>query len=110
LRRYKGWYDGNPTMLFPSTRAEVASEVVGLVGGVDPILARVDQLAASHEATALQLALHLVDLVVFDGGPRTEEARQRKADLLDMRAASESSFVAQNVLRSAATIERRGPG
>ena len=25
LRRYTGWYDGNPSMLFPSTRAEIAS-------------------------------------------------------------------------------------
>jgi glyoxylase-like metal-dependent hydrolase (beta-lactamase superfamily II) len=34
LRRYMGWYDGNPSMVFPSTRAQIASEVVGLIGGV----------------------------------------------------------------------------
>lgn len=33
LRRYTGWYDGNPSMLFPSTRAEIAREVVELAGG-----------------------------------------------------------------------------
>ena len=34
LRRYVGWYDGNPSMLFPSTRAEIAREVVD-AGGLD---------------------------------------------------------------------------
>lgn len=32
LRRYMGWYDGNPSMVFPSTRAEIAREVVALAG------------------------------------------------------------------------------
>ena len=36
MRRYMGWYDGNPSMLFPSTRAEVAHEVVALAGGHRP--------------------------------------------------------------------------
>jgi alkyl sulfatase BDS1-like metallo-beta-lactamase superfamily hydrolase len=107
LRRYKGWYDGNPTMLFPSTSAEVASEVVGLAGGADAILERVDALGSSPGAAAVQLALHLVDLVIFDDGPRAVEARRRKAELLEVRAASEPSFVARNVLKSASAIERR---
>ena len=107
LRRYKGWYDGNPTMLFPSTSAEVASEVVGLAGGADAILERADALGSSPDAAAVQLALHLVDLVIADGGPRAAEARRRKAELLEVRAGSEPSFVARNVLLSAAATERR---
>jgi hypothetical protein len=85
----------------------VASEVVGLAGGADAILERVDALGSSPGAAAVQLALHLVDLVIFDDGPRAVEARRRKAELLEVRAASEPSFVARNVLKSASAIERR---
>jgi glyoxylase-like metal-dependent hydrolase (beta-lactamase superfamily II) len=111
LRRYKGWYDGNPTMLFPSTRAEIASEVIALIGDVAPLLDRVETLASLDDPSGWQRALHLLDLVIFEGGPQADRARRRKADLLDKRAQFEPSFVAQNVLRSAAAIERQSlPG
>jgi len=106
LRRYMGWYDGNPSMLFPSTRAEVAREVLTLAGGADAILGRVDELAAGDTADH-QRALHLVDYVIFAGGDHVAEGHRRKADLLDARAAGERSFVASNVLKSAALLERQ---
>jgi alkyl sulfatase BDS1-like metallo-beta-lactamase superfamily hydrolase len=109
LRRYMGWYDGNPSMLFPSTRSEIAEEVVGLVGSTAAVLARADELAQGDEA-AKQRALHLVDFVIFAGGDDVREARRRKADLLDARADGEPSFVASNILRSAATLQRGGSG
>lgn len=105
LRRYMGWYDGNPSMLFPATRAEIARDVVSLAGGTDALLARADELA-SGGATEQQRALHLVDFVIFADGDDVAEARRRKAALLDGRAETERSFVAGNVLRSAATLER----
>jgi alkyl sulfatase BDS1-like metallo-beta-lactamase superfamily hydrolase len=105
LRRYMGWYDGNPSMLLPSTRAEIAREVVRLTGGTTGLLARADELAHGDTADQ-QRALHLVDFVIFAGGDDVTEARRRKADLLDSRAAGERSFVASNVLASAATLER----
>jgi alkyl sulfatase BDS1-like metallo-beta-lactamase superfamily hydrolase len=105
LRRYMGWYDGNPSMLFPATRAEVAREVLDLAGGADAVLARVDSLAAGDGADQ-QRALHLVDFVIFAGGDHVAEGHRRKADLLDARAEGEQSFVAHNVLKSAAVLER----
>jgi alkyl sulfatase BDS1-like metallo-beta-lactamase superfamily hydrolase len=105
LRRYMGWYDGNPSMVFPSTRAEIAREVVQLAGGTAAILARADELA-TRDAADHQRALHLVDFVIDAGGGDVAEARRRKADLLEARAEGERSFVASNVLRSAATLER----
>ena len=105
LRRYMGWYDGNPSMLFPSTRASVAREVVALAGGVDAILRRVDELAAGDSAEQPR-ALHLVDFVIQDGREKVAEARRRKSDLLESRASGERSFVASNVLKSAAVLER----
>ena len=110
LRRYTGWYDGNPTMLFPSTRAAVSSEVLALIGDSSAVLARADELAAGGEVKELQLALHLLDLLVFGSGPDAQEARRRKADVLELRGKAERSFVARNVLRSAATIEREQVG
>jgi alkyl sulfatase BDS1-like metallo-beta-lactamase superfamily hydrolase len=105
LRRYMGWYDGNPSMLFPSTRAEIAREVVELTGGTTDLLARADELAHG-DAADQQRALHLVDFVIFAGGEDVADAHRRKADLLEARAAGERSFVASNVLKSAATLER----
>jgi len=106
MRRYMGWYDGNPSMLFPSRRAEVAHEVVALAGGTGPVLARARALAPSEDVADLQRALHLVDFVIDDGGADVAEARALKADLLDARAAHERSFVAHNILASAAVLER----
>ena len=106
MRRYMGWYDGNPSMLFPSTRAEVAHEVVALAGGTGPILERARTLAASDSVEDLQRALHLVDFALFHGAEPLEEVHDLKADLLDARAAHERSFVAHNILASAAVLER----
>ncbi len=106
MRRYMGWYDGNPSMLFPSRRADVAHEVVGLVGGTAPLLDRARALAASDATEDVQRALHLVDFVLAHGDDRMHEAHVLKADLLDVRAAGERSFVAYNILASAAVLER----
>ncbi len=106
MRRYMGWYDGNPSMLFPSPRADVAREVVALVGGTGPVLDRARDLAGSGATGDVQRALHLVDLVLFHGQDRVAEAHGLKADLLEARAAGERSFVAHNILASAAVLER----
>jgi len=108
MRRYMGWYDGNPSMLFPSRRADIAHEVVALTGGTEPLLDRARQLGASDATDDIQRALHLVDFVIFHGGDQADEAHALKADLLDQRAAKERSFVAHNVLASAAVLEREG--
>jgi hypothetical protein len=47
-----------------------------------------------------------VDFVIAGGGPEDASARALKADLLAARAACEPSFVARNILKSAAVMER----
>ena len=106
LRRYMGWYDGNPSMLFPSSRAEIAAEVVALVGGSGPLLDRARALGASGATSDVQKALHLVDFVLFNDSQMLTEARAMKADLLEARSKTERSFVAHNILASAAKLER----
>jgi alkyl sulfatase BDS1-like metallo-beta-lactamase superfamily hydrolase len=106
LRRYTGWYDGNPSMLFPIAHSEVARDVVELIGDVDPLLDRARNLGDSGEVDDIQRALHLVDFVIDAGGDKVQEARRVKADLLDARAAQEPSFISRNILESAAVLER----
>ena len=48
-RRYGGWYDGEPDNLLPAPRAEQAREWVTLAGGLEHVLARARELAASGD-------------------------------------------------------------
>jgi len=105
LRRYTGWYDGNPSHLFRSPSAEVAREVLGLSGGGAPVLRRARELASSQQCGDLQRALHLVDFVIQGDPNRVPEARGLKAELLKARAEHEPSFIARNILSSAALLE-----
>ena len=77
-----------------------------MVGGAAPILDRARVLASSDAIDDVQRALHLVDFVLFHGDGQLAEAHTLKAELLDARAAHERSFVAHNILASAAVIER----
>ncbi|MEX2705865.1 MAG: alkyl sulfatase dimerization domain-containing protein [Candidatus Freyrarchaeum guaymaensis] len=98
-RRYAGWYDGNPSHLFPSKTSEIAREVVSLAGGPEALLSRAKAL---KEAGEIQLALHLVDFVLDN--PETSdlsEAHSLKADLLEIRASVEPSFIARNIFTHA---------
>jgi glyoxylase-like metal-dependent hydrolase (beta-lactamase superfamily II) len=106
LRRYTGWYDGNPSMLFPSPRAEIAAEVIDLAGSPDAVLARARALRADNAPATIQRALHLTDFVILDGRGDVAAARALKAELLVARGEAESSFVARNILMSAAALER----
>ncbi len=98
LRRYGGWFDGNPAHLFPSRTAAIAREVLQL-GDPSRLLARARQLQDSD----VQLALHLVDFVL-DGGDAAlrTEALQLKSQLLATRADREPSFIARNIFRNGA--------
>ena len=64
---------------------------------------------SSHQGppTSIQKALHLLDFVLFNDGDMVTEARSLKADLLEARSKQERSFVAHNILASAALLERR---
>jgi len=104
-RRYAGWYDGNPSHLFPSRTMDIAKEVVPLAGGPEALLNRAKTL---KEAGETQLALHLVDFVLDN--PETaslREAHVLKADLLQARADEEPSFIARNIFANGVLMKRR---
>jgi alkyl sulfatase BDS1-like metallo-beta-lactamase superfamily hydrolase len=100
VRRYTGWYDGNPSHLAPAPTAEIAAEVVALAGA-EALLARAEALArdGSH-----QLALHLLDFAL-DGGQDAalrRRALQLKGASLARLAEAETSFIARSILTNAA--------
>jgi len=101
LRRYAGWYDGNPSHLFPAPTRAVAAEVLALARG-PALLARARALQQDGN---VQLALHLVDYVIEAGDTvLRREALQLKGDLLTARAAIEPSFIARNIFNNGAAV------
>ncbi len=102
-RRYAGWYDGNPSHLFPSKTADIAKEVVKLTG-TEALLNRAKELRKAGE---IQLALHLVDFIIYN--PETaglKEAHELKAELLQAKAEQTTSFIARNIFLNGARRER----
>ncbi len=104
LREYHGWYDGNPSHLFPSPEAEVAREILALVEGEERVLERSRILAGEGR---LQLALHLLDLILAAGSRRRNEAGELKAEILENMAEKEPSLIARNILLFGARELRR---
>ncbi|RJP27168.1 MAG: MBL fold metallo-hydrolase [Actinobacteria bacterium] len=94
LRQYHGWYDGNPSHLFPAGSGELAAQVLELAGGAGLVLAKARELA---EAGKTQLALHVVDYVLDAGAEPRREALELKTSLLEALAAKERSLIARNI-------------
>jgi alkyl sulfatase BDS1-like metallo-beta-lactamase superfamily hydrolase len=94
LRQYHGWYDGNPSHLFPAASGEIAQQFLGMAGGSEKVLAKARELA---DAEKIQLALHMVDFVLDAGVEPRGEALELKASLLENMAAKERSLIARNI-------------
>ena len=107
-RRYTGWYDGNPSELFPSKSVDIAAEVLRFAGP-EQIIERARQL---QKEGSIQLALHLTDLVVngAEDGAERREAMLLKADLLDASAGEVGNFIARNIMRTNAGLLREECG
>lgn len=75
---YLGWFNGDPTTLDPTPRAEQAKRYVALMGGRDAVL-KAAQTAADNgdHQWAAELLTHLIRL-----NPNDQEACKRKANAL----------------------------
>lgn len=104
-RRYAGWYNGNPSELFPAKSAEIAAEVVKLAGA-DKILQEAQRLKADGN---IQLSLNVIDFVVKGTQDKTmrKEALVLKSELLKARADEEPSYIARNIFRAGATLNKQ---
>ena len=105
LRRYAGWYNGNPSELFPAKSSEIAAEVVRL-GRIEQLLQRASKL---QQEGNIQLALHLVDFVISgaENDSKRKKALLLKANLLDAKADAEPSLIARNIFRNGAQLVRK---
>ena len=104
-RRYAGWYNGNPSELFPARSAEIAAEVVKLTGG-DKILQETQRLKADGK---IQLSLNVIDFLVKGTQDKSlqKEALLLKSELLKARADEEPSYIARNIFRAGATLSKQ---
>ena len=104
-RRYAGWYNGNPSELFPAQSTAIAEEVVKLTG-VEQLLRDVREL---QKKGSIQLALHMVDFVIKGSKDtaKRKEAFNLKAELLKARAEAEPSYIARNIFRAGATLAKQ---
>jgi alkyl sulfatase BDS1-like metallo-beta-lactamase superfamily hydrolase len=94
LRRFHGFYDGNPSHLFPAPTSDIGKEVLALVGDPGKILDRARDLSQKGNH---QLALHLVDLVIDSDDDKEKHALELKAELLQSLADNEDSLIARNI-------------
>ena len=104
IRHFGGWYTGRPSELKPASREAVASEIAELAGGASALLDRAEALSAVGD---LRLVSHLADYAL-EAAPSDPDVQQRVAALYDLRAESETSLMATNLFRSAASYARAG--
>ena len=97
IRRYAGWWSGEPSQLFPARRTDHANDIIALCGR-EALLKRASELKESGE---LKRALALAEILA-DAAPEDSQAISLNADILNAMAAAEPSFIARNLLRGAA--------
>jgi alkyl sulfatase BDS1-like metallo-beta-lactamase superfamily hydrolase len=95
---YAGWFDGNPTRLFPLAEKDRATRVVELAGGREQLLSRARRALAGKD---FQWAAELTDYVLaIDEG--NVDAKRLKAAALSELGERQISAIARNYYLSAA--------
>jgi alkyl sulfatase BDS1-like metallo-beta-lactamase superfamily hydrolase len=97
-RLYGGWWNQDPAELKPAPRTALATELVGLTGGVQPLIDRAAELADEGE---FRLACHLVEVAV-QAEPDHLGAHEVRADIYQRRRDGELSLMAKGVFAAAA--------
>lgn len=99
---YVGWFDGNPTNIFPLPPAERAAKMLAMVGGVDAILARARDAV---EAGEFQWAAELTDYVLAVDAANAA-AKQLKAAALAELGERQVNATARNYYLTSAQFLR----
>ena len=93
---YLGWFDGNPTSLFPLKPREEAQRMIDLAGGAKAMKnAMQEAIEAGEYQWALKLVDHLLTLT-----PDEKPLMNSKADILMLRAEQTLNTSARNYYRS----------
>ena len=87
-----GWFNGNPSTLFPLNPREEARRMADLAGGTDVLLQKAQQALANGDAQwAAQLSDHLIAL-----DPQAQAPKLVKADALEALAENVLSGIGRN--------------
>lgn len=95
---YAGWFDGNPTRMFPLPEKDRAVKIVALAGGEDQILTKAREALAARE---FQWAAELTDFVLATDGGQVV-AKRIKAEALTELGERQMNANARNYYLSAA--------
>jgi len=96
VRRYAGWWSGQPSQLFPVSRGDHARDLLALCGRE----ALLDRARSLKDAGQLRRALAMAELAI-DADPGDQEAMQLNAEILQAMALTEPSFIARNLFTGA---------
>jgi len=100
-----GWFDGNPTKLFPLPEKDRATRVIELAGGREQVLSRARRALANKD---FQWAAELTDYVLANDEGNVE-AKRLKAAVLSELGERQISAIARNYYLSAAQYLLRDP-
>ncbi|MBD3213862.1 MAG: MBL fold metallo-hydrolase [Candidatus Lokiarchaeota archaeon] len=106
-RLYHGWYDtGNPTDLFPAKSEDIATELLEIADEQKYI----EQAKKNIEEGNLQMALHLLDVIIKGTEQGNDEllleTYKLKSRVLKKRAKEQTSFIAANIINNGTTFLR----
>lgn len=105
-REENGWWDRNPTTLHPATLADAGDAVLS---AIDPsaVIQRAEQL---RDQGKVQLAMHVIDLLVYAGTATDEvlQARRLKAELCRLRSEEVKPYPSKGLYRASATRLEQG--
>jgi alkyl sulfatase BDS1-like metallo-beta-lactamase superfamily hydrolase len=93
-----GWFDGNPSKLFPIPEKERATRLVAIIGGVDRVIERGRAALAERDAV---WAAELADYVLVNT-PAHVGARRLKAEALTDLGERQINAIARNYYLTAA--------
>jgi alkyl sulfatase BDS1-like metallo-beta-lactamase superfamily hydrolase len=96
IRRYAGWWSGQPSQLFPVSRRDHARDLLAVCGR-EALLERARSLRNSGE---LKRALAIAELAL-DADPGDQDAVRLNAEILQAIALTERSFIARNLFTGA---------
>jgi len=96
IRRYAGWWSGQPSQLFPVSRRDHARDLLAVCGR-EALLERARSLKNSGE---LKRALAIAELAV-DADPGDQDAVRLNAEILQAIALTERSLIARNLFTGA---------
>lgn len=105
---YLGWFDGNPSHLWPLPKSESAARWIFLLGGVDSAVSRMTATLPGASTEDLRFAAEVLDACVF-ADPGHSNARELLANVLQRLAHGCENAVWRNEYLSAAAELRSDP-